>query len=135
MRSFIFALLVVCVAADNVQTIIEGFSKALEKLDIPDDRRANYRAGLEKSKACIAPLANDAPAERIAVYVEKLTPVLDECSKTIASIPKDQVKQRQEVFGACLKEKVHGADSGFDEKQKEVLPKIKQCIVQAIQSQ
>lgn len=130
----VFAL-VAYVAADNVQTIVDGFTKALEKLDIPDDRRAQYKAGLEKSKECIAPLANDAPAERISEYVQKLTPVVDECAKTLTTIPKEQVKERQEAFSACLKEKVQGADSGFDDKQKEVLPKIKKCVVDAIQGQ
>ncbi|OQR72156.1 hypothetical protein BIW11_01358 [Tropilaelaps mercedesae] len=132
MRHMILLALVAFVAAENVDTIITAFSGALEKLDIPAERKAHYKAALDKSRECIAPLANDAPAERIAVYVEKLTPVVEECSKNIASIPKDQVKERQDKFGACLKEKVQGADSGFDEKQKEVLPKIKQCIVQAV---
>jgi len=109
-----------------------GFSGVLDKLDIPDECRAMYKAGLEKARDCIRPLANDAPAERITQYVEKLTPVVSECSKSIAGIEKEKVKERQDAFGACLKDKVQGGDE-FDDKQKEVLPKIKQCVITAIQ--
>jgi len=111
--------------------VIKGFTEALDKLDIPADRKAKYRVGIQKARPCIEPLTKDADANRIADYVKKLTPVVDECSKVIAALPVEQVKERQEAFGKCLKEKVHGDDSGFDPKQKEVLPKIKACIIEA----
>lgn len=54
------------------------------------------------------------------------------CSKEIESIAVDQVEERRTKFQECAKEKVHGADSNLDDKQKESLVKIKGCLKQAL---
>lgn len=42
--AFLFGFVaIVEVSADNVDTVIKGFIGALDKMDIPDDRKSNYK--------------------------------------------------------------------------------------------
>ncbi|XP_022649857.1 uncharacterized protein LOC111245586 [Varroa destructor] len=125
---------VVAVAIADVQPAIEALKTAIDNLDIPDERKALYKASADKSKECLEGVAADAGPERIQDYITKLSPLVAACSEEIKGIAHDHVEERKTKFQECMKEKVHGEESTLDEKQKENVVKVKACLQQALAS-
>lgn len=97
------------------------------------DHRSPQEA-LDGARTCIQPSVQvgTATLTRIMKYITDLAPVAMTCNDALKADMTNDVKKRQQTFKDCVEKQVKESMGTFDDKEKETLSKIEECIVTAI---